>query len=226
MKAEESLVYSFYVLFLISFMGSWEMLFATGLLIIIGSIIVLKKFRPLRLLLPVLPFMTLMCLPMVISALLGVRSNDQIFYLRIVYKLGISSVVLSTLIEKYSSLYLLDGILALGLPNVLNTIFALTFRYFYMIESDVQIGNKAMKSRGIQNRKGLSIVFIFGEWIGGFFLKSSIHAELVHQAMLSRGFGLGSEKIKRMSLKKLILPTVVFLLLIIMDKVIQRGYFC
>ena len=36
MKAEESLVYSFYVLFLISFMGSWEMLFAAGLLIIIG----------------------------------------------------------------------------------------------------------------------------------------------------------------------------------------------
>lgn len=201
------------------------MLFAIGSLVIIWSIAMLKKFNPVKLLLPVIPFMVLMCLPLVITAIIGNANNNQPFYLKIVYKLGMSSIVLSTLIEKQSSLYLLDGILGLGLPNALNKIFALTFRYFYMIESDIKIGSKAMKSRGIQSRGSLSTVYVFGEWIGGFFLKSSIHAESVHRAMLSRGFGLNDEKRRHIELKKLFFPTVIFVLLVVVDRVVQDGYF-
>lgn len=201
------------------------MLFAVALVLSIWSIVMLKKFNPLKLLLPVLPFMTLICLPLLISTFLAIENANQAFYLKIVCKLGLSSILLSSLIEKHSSLYLLDGILGLGLPNSLNKIFALTFRYFYMIESDLQVGNKAMQSRGIRNRKGLGLVYVFGEWIGGFFLKSSIHAETVHRAMLSRGFGLSEDKRKFVDPKKLILPTVLFILLIILDRVFQHGYF-
>ncbi len=201
------------------------MLFAVALVLSIWSIVMLKKFNPLKLLLPVLPFMALICLPLLITNVLAIENDNQTFYLKIACKLGLSSILLSSLIEKHSSLYLLEGILSLGLPSSLNKIFALTFRYFYMIESDLQVGDKAMKSRGIQNRRGLGVVRIFGEWIGGFFLKSSMHAEAVHRAMLSRGFGLSEEKRKYIAPKKLILPTVIFIVLIILDKVVQHGYF-
>ena len=95
--------------------------------------------------------------------------------------------MLGTIVSKHSALYMVDGILNIGLPQIFNRILALTFRYFHMIDEDIKKGNKALISRGINEGK-LSSLSIFGEWIGGFFLKSSNHSDMVFNAMKSRGF--------------------------------------
>lgn len=226
-KAEGVLINAFFFLFFVSFIKSKEILILTGILTLIWSVIVLKKFKFFKLILPVLPFIILMLLSLLINFSLNGNMDDLRFYVFIMSKIALSSIVLSTITEKHSALYLLEGILNLGFPQALNKIFSLTFRYFYMINSDIQIGHKAMQARGISNRKGFGLVYIFGEWIGGFFLKSSIHAESVYKAMLSRGFGSEDNRvIKRdINIVRLLLLIIIFIVFIVIDRSIYSGYF-
>jgi cobalt/nickel transport system permease protein len=90
-----------------------------------------------------------------------------------------------------------------------------------MIDEDIKKGNKALISRGINGRKGLSSLSIFGEWIGGFFLKSSNHSDMVFNAMKSRGFQ-GEARNNKFNNKELILKSSMLALFLLAILVIDR----
>ncbi len=83
---------------------------------------------------------------------------------------------------------LLEGLTLLKMPKVMITIIMLSFRYFVMIREDIVKGHRALKSRGFHKVAFKESLSVFGEWIGGFFLKAMDHSEKVYQAMKSRGF--------------------------------------
>lgn len=79
---------------------------------------------------------------------------------------------------------------------------------------------KALISRGINERKGFSSLSIFGEWIGGFFLKSSNHSDMVFNAMKSRGFQ-GKSRNKKFTNKDLILKSSMLILFLVVTLIID-----
>ena len=113
------------------------------------------------------------------------------------------------------------------MPSIFNRILALTFRYFHMVNEDVKKSNDALKSRGIMERKGLKTISIFGELIGGFFLKSINHSEIVFSAMQSRGFeGEKTDTIrfnKKLMINSVMLSVSLIIILFI-DGKIKYGY--
>lgn len=219
-RPEHTIVSLFIFLFYISFIESFSLLLITAGIVITYSIITCDNKAFIRLTKSVLPFVFLLILPTVIRYILTGTWMDLDFTMMIIGKILISAILLGTIVSRHSALYLVEGILNLGLPPLFNRILALTFRYFHMVHEDVKIGRKALTSRGINERKGLSSLSIFGEWIGGFFLKSTHHSDMVFNAMKSRGFqGVGrSQSLKN---KRLIFEAgvlIVFLVIVlIMD---------
>lgn len=198
-SAEYIMVYLFIILFYISFIESYRLLAITGVIVITYALISCKNKDFIKLIKPVLPFVILMLLPITIGYLLNGTLRDVDFAMKIVCKILLSSIILGTIVSKHSAFFLVDGILNIGFPNIFNRILALTFRYFYMINEDVKRGRQALNSRGIGERKVLYSLNIFGEWIGGFFLKSSDHSERVFNAMKSRGYEGESRKKNKMN---------------------------
>jgi len=217
---EQTMINIFIFLFYVSFINSYRLLAITAVLAVFYSIITSEnKFFP-RLIKPVLPFMILLLIPLVIRYMLTGSLDNLDFTIMIIGKIFISSIILGTIVAKHSALYLVDGILNLGLPQLFNRILALTFRYFHIINEDVHIGRKALSSRGIDERKGLSALGIFGEWIGGFFLKSTHHSEIVFNAMKSRGFQ-GETGNEKFSYKGLFLEARALILFLVMVLIID-----
>jgi len=186
--AEYTMVCLFIILFYISFIESYRLLAITGVIVISYSLTICKNKDFIKLIRPVLPFVILMLLPIAIGYMLNGTLGDVDFTMKIVFKILLSSIILGAIVSKYSAFFLVDGILNIGFPDIFNRILALTFRYFYMINEDVKKGRQALNSRGIGERKGLYSLSIFGEWIGGFFLKSSDHSDKIFNAMQSRGY--------------------------------------
>ncbi|MGO1478475.1 energy-coupling factor transporter transmembrane component T family protein [Senegalia sp. (in: firmicutes)] len=185
---EYTLLYLFSLLFLVSLIDSWEVLALIGFGSIIYYLVMLKDFKFYQLFYPVLPFIILLLVPSFINFFILGSFEVGEFYIKIIYKVALSSLMLGTVLKKHSRLYMVEGVLNIGLPSVLNRILALTFRYFYMIYEDVMVGRKALYSRGLRNRGPIDSLKIWGEWIGGFFLKSADHSEKVYDAMRARGF--------------------------------------
>lgn len=185
---EYLLLYLFSILFLISFIESLKVLAFIGGGSMVYYLLNFRDFKFYKLIYPVAPFMILMLLPSIINYLFTRNIVIPEFTSMIILKVGLSAIILGNVVKKYSSLYLVEGILNLGFPAVLNRILALTFRYFYMIHGDVIVGQNALYSRGLRNRGIIDSFKIWGEWIGGFFLKSSDHSEKVYHAMKARGF--------------------------------------
>lgn len=185
---EYILLYLFSLLFLISLVDSPILLGSITGGILIYYYFNFKDFKFYELVYPVLPFIILMILPSLFSFI--IRREFQIpgYAGMIIVKVLLSALTLGSVLKKYSSLYMVEGILNIGFPSVLNRILALTFRYFYMIYGDVLIGQDALYSRGLKNRGLLASFKIWGEWIGGFFLKSADHSEKIYHAMKARGF--------------------------------------
>lgn len=213
----------FIVLFYVSFIDSYRLLGITAALAVVYSMVVCKNNNVFRLVKPVLPFVVLMLVPTVFSYLLTGTFGQVDFVWIITGKVLISSILLGTVIVRHSALYLVEGVLNMGLPPVFNRIFALTFRYFHMIYEDIEKGRKALISRGLYARRGLSYLGIFGEWIGGFFLKSSDHGDKVFQAMQARGFNgetkVGSPLAPALIVKSSLWIAVLTIILIIDGKI-------
>ena len=187
-KKQYGIVDMIILLFFLSMVKSFCLLMLIAFLSLLYSFISLRRCALLKLFRPVAPFALLMVLPMAFSYLFTGSVGDGNFHLMILSKVLISAVLLGTLVEKRGAFSLVEELLELGFPSFFNRILALCYRYFYMIYDDVSIGRRSLILRGIQERKGLSSISIFGQWIGGFFVKSSIHAERVFQAMKCRGF--------------------------------------
>ncbi|NLM03965.1 MAG: hypothetical protein GX214_02970 [Clostridiales bacterium] len=220
---EYTMISLFIMLFFISFIQSFRLLALTSIFIIVFTIVVYENKSFIKLTKPVLPFVILMLLPILLKFIINGTVENLDFTMMIICKILLSSIVLGGVVSKHSPLYLIEGILNIGFPQIFNKILVLTFRYFHMINEDVKKGRQALTSRGINERKGFSSLNIFGEWIGGFFLKSSVHSEMVFNAMKSRGFEGQSRnkevKDKELIFKSFILITVLILILIVDGKV-------
>lgn len=212
-SAEHTIVNLFILLFYISFIESYRLLALTAAVIIIYSVLTSENRAIIRFAKTALPFVILLLLPTVIRYILTGTLQDIAFTMMIICKIIASAILLGTIVSKHSPLCLVHGILNLGLPQLFNRILALTFRYFHMVHQDVQIGRKALAARGINERKGLSSLSVIGEWIGGFFLKSSYHSDMVFNAMKSRGFQGGAEN-RSIKNKKLIIEASMLILLL------------
>lgn len=214
-NAEHTIITLFIILFYISFIESYRLLGITAGLIILYSIFTCENKVFFRLTKSAMPFVILLLLPTVIRYLVTGSLQDIGFTMLIICKILISAILLGTIVSKHSALYLVHGILNLGLPPLFNRILGLTFRYFHMVNEDVKIGRKALTSRGINERKGLSSLSIFGEWIGGFFLKSTHHSDMVFNAMKSRGFQ-GEARGQSLKNKRLIFEAGVLIVFLVM----------
>lgn len=213
-QAEKTIMILFILLFFISFIDSFRLLGITAGLVVIYSLCTCGGKNLLRLTKSGLPFVILLFLPSLFRFILSGTWEDLDFTLMIISKIIISAVLLGTVVSKHSALYLVDGILNLGLPPLFNRILALTFRYFHMLNADVHMGKKALMSRGISERKGLPSLYIFGQWIGGFFLKSTHHSDMVFNAMKARGFQ-GVARNKAYKNKRLLFEAGMLILLLV-----------
>lgn len=216
-KPEYILMDLFTILFLISLLKSKLFLSLAAVIIILGGLVFTRSLKFLKTMKAVSPFLILMAIPYLVEWFLGHGFYIPEYMRAIMAKVALSAMVLGIISEKYSQLVLVDGIVDLGIHPVLSRIIALTFRYFYMINQDVTIGRKALEARGVLNNRGLSNLTIWGEWMGGFFLKSSQHGDQVYQAMLARGF-TGESKgnfFKRKDLVRRLIFSVFILILIL-----------
>ena len=189
-KPEQIFINLLVLLVFISLIGSFRLLVAVTVVIVLYTLIVergnlIKTFSHFAF---VLPFMVFILLPMAFSWIFKLENYHWQLYLGILLKIMSSAMILSLAMSRYSIAFILDGVMHLGLPAVMNRILALTFRYFHMVSQDVKIGNMALVARGLKERGAYSSLSIIGEWIGGFFLKSSDHSETISMAMKSRGY--------------------------------------
>ncbi len=189
-KPEQIFINLLVLLVFISIIGSFRLLVLVTLIIVLYTLIIergnlLATFAHFVF---VLPFMVFILIPMVFSWIFKIENYDWRLYSSILLKIMSSAMILSLAVSRYSVAFILDGVMSLGLPSVLNRIIALTFRYFHMVSQDVKIGNKALVARGLKERSAYKSFSIIGEWIGGFFLKSSDHSETISMAMKSRGY--------------------------------------
>lgn len=212
-QAEHTIISLFVLLFFISFIESFRLLAITAGFVVVYSLLTCGGKNFLKLTKSGLPFVILLLIPTLMRFLLSGTWEDLDFTMMIICKIIISALLLGTVVSKHSAMYLVDGILNLGLPPLFNRILALTFRYFHLVNADVSMGRKALTSRGINERKGLTSLNIFGEWIGGFFLKSIHHSDMVFNAMRARGFQ-GVARNETYKDKRLIFETSMLILLL------------
>lgn len=160
-------------------------------LIAIITIILLfskERIRNLKSVLGVLPFIVTVLIPFFIHGCSWTSTEQKEFSERLIMRLTCAIMTVSFISTKYSYLYLVEGVMKLGLPNFLNQIISLTFRYFFMIREDIDKTTKAMYARCFDTVRFTNKISSYGEMIGGFFLKASDHGEKVYNAMRSRGF--------------------------------------
>ncbi|AGT44803.1 energy-coupling factor transporter transmembrane component T family protein [Treponema pedis] len=195
------------------------------LIIIIGVILIFskEKIRNLKSVLGVLPFIIMVLIPFFIHGFSWDSLEQKEFSEKLIIRLMCAMMSVSFISARYSYLYLVEGVLKLGLPNFLNQIIALTFRYFFMIREDVDKTSKAMNARCFDNAPFFTKLSSYGEMIGGFFLKSSDHGEKVYNAMRSRGFTAESkfktEKINSLrNIAYLIMCAAIFIALTVFDR--------
>lgn len=147
-----------------------------------------EKCKNLKSVLGVFPFAAMVLLPFLIRGFSGVSYEQKDFSLKLILRLMCAIMSISFISSRYSYLYLVEGVMKMGFPNFLNQIISLTFRYFFMIRNDADKTAKAMNARGFDNAKFFSKLSVYGEMIGGFFLKASEHGDKVYNAMRARGF--------------------------------------
>lgn len=212
------------LLFFLSMVRSFSLLMVIALVSLLYSLVSLRRCALVKLLLPVAPFAFLMLLPLALNYLFTGSFGDWNFHLMILSKVLISAVLLGTLVEKRGAFSLVEELLELGFPPFFNRILALCYRYFYMIHEDVSMGRRALVLRGIQERKGFSSISVFGQWIGGFFVKSSLHGERVFQAMKCRGFE-GESKERALFKPELLLRSFMLMSLLGVIIYVERRFY-
>lgn len=193
-KKEYTLIYTIAAIFLISLLDSRVFLGLAGLAAVLFSILSLKRLNIFGLVLPVLPFAIFLLVSSLLQMLVEKSFVVEDYILMIIFRMFVAAIVLGTTIQKYSSLYIVEGLENLGLPSKLTWILSLTFRYFHMVGEDFRIGNEALYARGISYRGLASRLGLTGSWIGGFFIKADDHGSRVAAAMASRGYMGGSSR--------------------------------
>lgn len=179
----------FFFLFYLSSVKHIEVLIV-WVFIVISVILIFspERIKNLKSVLGVLPFVIMVLLPFVIRGFYNVPIEQRYFSAKLILRLMCAMMTISFISSKYSYLYLVEGVMKLGLPNFLNQIISLTFRYFFMVRTDLDKTAKAMSARCFDNARTFSKVSTYGEMIGGFFLKAADHGDKVYNAMRARGF--------------------------------------
>lgn len=179
----------FFFLFYLSGIKHIEILLC-WISVIITTILIFSKERikNLKSLLGVCPFIIMVLIPFFIRGFSNIPIEQKYFSAKLILRLMCAMMTISFIASSYSYLYLVEGIMKMGLPNFLNQIISLTFRYFFMIKNDVDKAAKAMRARCFDNAGTFAKISVYGEMIGGFFLKASDHGDKVYNAMLARGF--------------------------------------
>lgn len=205
-------------MFFIAFASSLRLLILIGLILLL--LILITRQNPLKMILLVLPFVFLMLLSIGLTykfsgKIVGLETNFII-----IIKIMLSALLLGFMTGKESPLHLVQGVTELGLPYPLNRILLLTFRYFHMIKQDIEISNMALKSRGFGQRNFITSLQIYGQWIGGFFLKTASHSEQVYLALKARGFeeDLNTSRLDNQVLIRNFLLVFSLLLVIFLDR--------
>jgi cobalt/nickel transport system permease protein len=76
----------------------------------------------------------------------------------------------------------------LHIPSKIVYLFLLTYRYIFVINKEYQRILRAAKIRGFHPRTNMHTYKAYAYFIGMLFVKASVRAQRVHQAMLCRGF--------------------------------------
>lgn len=86
---------------------------------------------------------------------------------------------------------LLQGLRQLGMPALLVSMIAFTFRYFSLLASELERMQTARQARGFQRGRGLyhwQTMKNLGQMIGMLFLRAAERGDRIYTAMLARGY--------------------------------------
>lgn len=229
LRQKPQLVLAVLILFLfyLSAVQHLEILLSWLILILLTILLFSKtRIRNLTSGLGVVPFIIMVLIPFFIHGFSWTSVEQKEFSERLIIRLLCAMMTVSFVSARYSYLYLVEGVMKLGLPNFLNQIISLTFRYFFMIREDVDKTSKAMSARSFDNAPFSIKLSSYGQMIGGFFLKASDHGDKVYNAMRSRGFNsdskFKSEKVTSLTnILVIILCALFFIILTLFDRLAE-----
>jgi len=111
---------------------------------------------------------------------------------------------------------------ALHCPSKLIHLLLMTYRYIFVIEHEYKRLQKAMIIRGFRSRTNIHSYKTYAYLIGMLFVRASVRAKRVHQAMLCRGFNgqfycLEEEMTHIGDIPFIIIVTIIFLGLLFLE---------
>jgi cobalt/nickel transport system permease protein len=174
----------------------------------------------------VLPLVILLVIPILLGEGLSPSPERAYMASQLALKITSSALIIGFTGSKYTPEILIEGLINLRLPASLSMIIALSFRYAVMVREDVVKGKRAMAARGFKAVWYKPTLAIFGEWIGGFFIKSMEHSDKVYYAMKARGFSGNNIKREKLSITWDNLKEVsIFVIVIVTILIIERRLF-
>jgi len=101
---------------------------------------------------------------------------------------------------------------SLRLPDKLVHLLLMTYRYLFVIEDEYQRLRTAVKIRGFRSGTNIHSYKTYAYLIGMLFVRASVRAERVHQAMICRGFSGTFFSLHEFSFKRIDAVWVIFMI--------------
>ncbi|MCC5911159.1 MAG: hypothetical protein JJT76_12050 [Clostridiaceae bacterium] len=135
-----------------------------------------------------LPFLTLMSIPLVFGGGFPPTFERYQFALLLILKALSVSLIMMIMILSQPLQQLLSALSHMHLPPFVVSIFFLSYRYTFLLWENLKKIQRALLSRLFRSSLHKNSFKTYGEVVGGMLIKSIDRSEKVHRAMISRGF--------------------------------------
>ncbi|MFH0771980.1 MAG: cobalt ECF transporter T component CbiQ [Candidatus Omnitrophota bacterium] len=144
---------------------------------------------------------------------LDITDTGLLIFLNVVIKSFLSALCMIVLVATTKFPDILKALEELKFPRLLTMIASFMYRYFFVIEDELMIMNRAREARSAGGSNWFQAKAM-ANILGILFVRSYERSELVYLAMCSRGF---EGKIKTLSgFNKIRSPDIIFLFIIIL----------
>lgn len=148
----------------------------------------ISLYRVLQRLLLLLVFITFLSVPVLLSGGFPPSPARVELLLLLVLKAVCSVFLMFMIIYTQPVQLLFNGIGNMHLPDKLVSVLFLSWRYVFLFGEKLSQTHKALHARLFQGGMNMRTYNIYGEIIGGLFVKSIDGSERVYKAMISRGY--------------------------------------
>lgn len=172
----------------------------------------------------ILPFLLFMSLPLLFGGGWPIATERIELVLLISFKALTSILIMLIMLRTQSEEELFSALAHLPIPDKLLTIFYLSYRYVFILLLEIKQTFTAITSRLFQERLSIKGIKTYGHIIAGLIIKAIDLSENVHKALSSRCFQGklifgGAKAIYVSDMIKAVLPIILILLLLIMERI-------